>query len=382
MYQKTKYLKNITILLIIISLLLSTFFPIIEANSNHKIEINIKNSEKSIKQDLPDLKFLNLKIWWGRTNTTGIFVDYDIINDGATYYSDDPISSNLSFFIYENNSQIGYINQTPIFYPSIWYEKEILGGNQFFKMTKKPEKITVKIDYTNLIKESNENNNNQTVTVLKGITITGKIRIEENGEIKPINNIIELNEFNNYSLSTYGYRHFYSNENGSYNISICPKEPIKKPQKYYIMAKNLENTNILINETKPLIEGENISIDLIFSGVPPEKPKKPFGRKIGKTNRTYQFFTSNNDKDQDNISYKFDWGDGNYSKWLGPFPTNEIIIANHSWEKKESYTIKVISKDNKSMLGTWSDPLTINIPEKEFYTQFLFTIIHYIIEKK
>ena len=89
-----------------------------------------------------------------------------------------------------------------------------------------------------------------------------------------------MNEFDNNTLSTFGYRHFLSDENGSYNISICPKEPLNEPQRYYIMAKNLDNNKILINETKSLSEGENISVDLIFSGVSPEKPNKPFGRKI------------------------------------------------------------------------------------------------------
>ena len=376
-----KSIKINTILLITIILLFSNFFPIIEANNQVKIEKNILNNNKSTNQNLPDLKFLNLKIWWGRTNTTGIFVDYDVINNGSSYYSNEPISSNLSFFIYENNSLFGYFNQTPLFYPSIWYEREILGGNNFFKMSKKPEKITVKIDFTNLIKESNENNNNLTVSVFNGITITGKILMEENGDIKPLNNIIELNEFDNNTLSTFGYRHFLSDENGSYNISICPKEPLNEPQRYYIMAKNLDNNKILINETKSLSEGENISVDLIFSGVSPEKPNKPFGRKIGRTNRTYLFFTSNIDENDDNISYKFDWGDGNYSNWIGPLPSNEIVIANHTWKKTETYTIKVISKDSKGMLSIWSDPFTINIPEKEFYTHFLFNIIHYLIEK-
>lgn len=377
-----KSIKINTILLITIILLFSNFFPIIEANTQVKIEKNILNNfNKTTNQNLPDLNFLNLKIWWGRTNTTGIFVDYDVINNGSTYYSNEPISSNLSFFIYENNSLFGYFNQTPLFYPSIWYEREILGGNNFFKMSKKPEKITVKIDFTNLIKESNENNNNLTVSVFNGITITGKILMEENGDIKPLNDIIELNEFDNNTLSTFGYRHFLSDGNGSYNISICPKEPLNEPKRYYIMAKNLENNKILINETQSLSEGENISVDLIFSGVSPEKPNKPFGRKIGRTNRTYLFFTSNIDENNDNISYKFDWGDGNYSKWIGPLPPNEIVFANHTWEKTETYTIKVISKDTKGMLSIWSDPFTINIPEKEFYTHFLFNIIYYLIEK-
>jgi hypothetical protein len=248
-------------------------------------------------------------------------------------------------------------------------------------MSNKPDKIIVKIDFKNQINESNENNNNQTITVYDGITIRGEIKKDENGEIKPINDIIELNEYNNKTLSTFGYRHFLSDENGSYHISICPKEPVNTPQKYYIMAKNILSNQVLINETIPLKEGENLTLNLIFSGSSPDKPTKPIGRKIGKTNRKYIFFTTTNDMDNNNISYKFNWGDGNYSEWIGPFYPNKIIFTNHTWFKNEKYTIKVISKDTNGMLSIWSDPLTINIPEKQFYTNFLFEILNYILEK-
>ena len=106
-----------------IILIFSSFNPIINANSQ-KINENQNNIDKKMIQNLPDLKFLDLKAWWGETNTTGLFVDYDVINNGNTYYSNIPIISNLSFYIYDNNSLFGYINQTPLFYPSIWYESE------------------------------------------------------------------------------------------------------------------------------------------------------------------------------------------------------------------------------------------------------------------
>lgn len=380
MYNTNKNYTLYTILLITIILIFSSFNPIISANSQ-KINENQNTIDKKMIQNLPDLRFLDLKAWWGETNTTGIFVDYDVINNGSTYYSNIPIISNLSFYIYDNNSLFGYINQTPLFYPSIWYESEILGGNNFFEMSKKPDKITVIIDFENQIIESNENNNNKTILVYNGITVKGEIKKNESGELIPINQIIELNEFNNTSLSTFGYRHFLSDENGTYQISICPKEPLNMPQEYYIMAKNFENNQILINETKALKDGENLTLNLIFSGSSPDKPNKPIGRKIGKTDRKYLFLTTNSDSDNDNISYKFDWGDGSYSDWIGPFYPNKIIITNHTWIKNEKYTIKVISKDTKGMLSVWSDPLTINIPEKEFYSNFLYEIINYIKEK-
>jgi len=379
---KLKFKRKL-IFLITIIFIISLIFPL---NGANKIEQNNMNKNKffteSINNTLPDLTFLDLRAWWGRTNTTGLFVDFDVINMGNTYYSNEPIISNLTFLINDNNSLFGYINQTPLFYPSIWYEREILGGCNFFEMKKKPEKITVKIDFTNLIKESNENNNNKTISVLNGITISGKIYENNSGEIQLIKNIIEFNGYDNHSLSTFGYRHFLSDENGSYNISICPIEPLNNPIVYHIMARNTENNIIIINETKPLSEGDNTTIDILFSGSPPEKPNKPFGSKIGRTNRTYLFFTSGTDLDDDNVSYKFDWGDGEFSEWLGPFKSNEVVVANHSWNQTESYTIKVMSRDTKGMISKWSNPLTVNIPKKQDYCNIIYYIFNNLINQK
>jgi hypothetical protein len=57
---------------------------------------------------------------------------------------------------------------------------------------------------------------------------------------------------------------------------------------------------------------------------------------------------------------KWDWGDGNISEWLGPYPSGQIINASHTWWTLGSYEIRVKLKD---MNGTeyLSDPLIITI---------------------
>jgi len=329
------------------------------------IDNSVTKTVASANNGLPDLIFAELRAWWGSLNTTGItgiFVDYDVNNKGDTYYGNEPIVSNLSFFADDNMTSFGYILQSPMFYPSIWYPGEILGGCNFFEMDEKPDTITVKIDFTNLIPESDETNNNLTVAVLLGVTISGSAYKNENGEMIPFEGIIELNQYDDDSLSDFGYRHYWSDENGNYSMSLCPMEPLDEPHIYDIMACDIADGLKILKKTNLVKAGENATLDFLF-GAPPDTPDRPFGRKLGLANRTYLFFSSTSDKNYDQIYYKFSWGDGIYSNWIGPYASNEIISAGHAWNESGAYTIRVVSKNSIGMLSEWSNSLKISIPE-------------------
>jgi hypothetical protein len=119
--------KKIIIIFIILILINILINPISLANVNDsrynrlndiKSENLSKSSSSSFKKesflDLPDLNFLSLKSWWGYTNRSGIFVDYDINNSGEHYQSLMQIESNLTFFANDNSTPFGYIIQRPL----------------------------------------------------------------------------------------------------------------------------------------------------------------------------------------------------------------------------------------------------------------------------
>ncbi|MEM2259113.1 MAG: C25 family cysteine peptidase [Candidatus Thermoplasmatota archaeon] len=105
---------------------------------------------------------------------------------------------------------------------------------------------------------------------------------------------------------------------------------------------------------------------------PPEKPQKPAGSNKGKVKNEYSFSTFAVDKEGDKIYYKWDWGDGNISDWIGPFKANESINSTHSWEKKGVYSVKVIARDEYGGISEWSEPASIAIP---FFRENLFSRI-------
>jgi len=351
--------SKIIVCSIIFFLFLSVFSPILNANSN----LNNKKSKEAsdIDLNLPDLIFLSIKSWWGYTNTSGIFVDYDIINRGDNYSSLLPIESNLTFFSNGNNTPFGYIIQKPLLHPHSWYRGEILGGNFFFDMDEKPDNITVIIDYTNLIIESDENNNNITANVENGIQLSGKIYKKIDEEFYLLNDTVEFNQFNETSLNDFGFRHFWSNEYGEYNMSLCPKDPIDDYHIYGIKACFLSQNIILIKNTLPVKSGENITLDFIFEGNPPQKPINPIGSKISFVNRNVTFLSKGSDNDSDKLFYKFSWGDGEYSDWIGPIESENIVITKNFWDKPDKYNVNVIVKDSNDILSEWSDDSTITI---------------------
>ena len=104
---------------------------------------------------------------------------------------------------------------------------------------------------------------------------------------------------------------------------------------------------------------------LIEYDTPPDKPDKPSGETIGKTEVEYTFYTNINDPQDDEIYYLWDWGDGTTSGWLGPIDSGEMVTAKHTWYAEGDYEIKVKAKDRGDSMSEWSDPLEISIPKSK-----------------
>jgi hypothetical protein len=95
------------------------------------------------------------------------------------------------------------------------------------------------------------------------------------------------------------------------------------------------------------------------SNTPPDKPTKPSGQRIGVTGENYRFKTTTTDEDGDKIYYKWGWGDGTFSEWLGPFDSGEEVSVLHNWSQRGIYLVKVKARDEHRAESEWSDPLII-----------------------
>ena len=95
---------------------------------------------------------------------------------------------------------------------------------------------------------------------------------------------------------------------------------------------------------------------------PPAKPTLE-GPDHGVYNQSLTYTSSTTDPDGESVFYKFDWGNGETSGWLGPYASGEIITESHSWARIGAYYVKVIAKDNKSSTSDWSDSIRVEIAD-------------------
>ncbi len=96
--------------------------------------------------------------------------------------------------------------------------------------------------------------------------------------------------------------------------------------------------------------------------LPPEIPAKPTGRLSGEPGKTYLYSTVSTDPDDDGLFYMWDWGDGTFSDWLGPYPSETMISTQKSWDVEGTYSIKVKAKDIYDHETNWSEPLDVTMP--------------------
>jgi len=123
----------------------------------------------------------------------------------------------------------------------------------------------------------------------------------------------------------------------------------------------------------------------------PEEPDRPIGPLNGKVGRKYTYSTILFDPDGDQMYCKWDWGDGTFSDWLGPYNSDVEVEASHIWSEKGSYQIKVKAKDVYDAESDWSEPLSISMPRNRltirhmllnFLERFpnIFPVLRHIIE--
>ena len=112
---------------------------------------------------------------------------------------------------------------------------------------------------------------------------------------------------------------------------------------------------------------------------PPNKPARPTGAKKGTVGEEYNFSTSTSDQDGDMIYYKWDWGDGTFSDWLGPFNSGEEASVTHQWSRLGIYNVKVKARDEHRDESDWSDPLYIRMPV--YQNILLLNLVFEFLEK-
>jgi hypothetical protein len=112
---------------------------------------------------------------------------------------------------------------------------------------------------------------------------------------------------------------------------------------------------------------------------PPFKPTVLDGPRNAGKGIPLEFLTVAPDPEGDNVSYQWDWGDGNISEWYGPYDFGQQTTATHEWAENGTYEIKVHAQDWSGKQSGWSKAYNVSItPQVELsnckpgYLYFVF----------
>jgi hypothetical protein len=98
----------------------------------------------------------------------------------------------------------------------------------------------------------------------------------------------------------------------------------------------------------------------ITNNTAPEKPTIT-GPTKGKPGVTYEYSFQSVDPEDQLVSYFIDWGDGNTTGWLGLYDSGQQITVNHTWDVKQTFTVKAKARDVIGAESEWAT-MTVKIP--------------------
>jgi len=111
----------------------------------------------------------------------------------------------------------------------------------------------------------------------------------------------------------------------------------------------------------------------------PSKPERPSGPTTGKPDIEYVFSSSTVDPFDLDLYYLFDWGEGNFSEWIGPYNSGDECSTSKIWSEKGTYEIKVKAKNENGAESDWSEPLSFSTPKnKPINSPFLDFLEHHL----
>jgi hypothetical protein len=94
---------------------------------------------------------------------------------------------------------------------------------------------------------------------------------------------------------------------------------------------------------------------------PPTPPSIIDGPKYGSIGHYYTYHA--NFVGEEPMYFKFSWGDGTYSGWLGPYNSGESCEAKHEYDMPGTYRIRVAVKGSLDVESDWSTELNVCIME-------------------
>jgi len=171
-----------------------------------------------------------------------------------------------------------------------------------------------------------------------------------------INNPVEFHGFTHGGTPEYSWNWDFGDSN--YSVLQNPNHAYINPGNYTVVVTVMDSENEIVYDY------DMTWAKIKESNTPPETPERPEGTINGKSHSSYSYYTYTTDQDaEDWIYFMYDWGDNNFSAWIGPYETGEIVTATHKWTDKGHYKIRVKAWDRYNGESPWSEALDIYLTE-------------------
>lgn len=134
----------------------------------------------------------------------------------------------------------------------------------------------------------------------------------------------------------------------------------------YIQSPGLDNEG----DYKTVLEWECLgdpTLAISEESQPPSTPDRPSGPTNGGVLEEYTYTTTATDPEGDEIYYLFDWGDGTYSGWIGPYLSGYTASVTNTWFEEGTYEVRVKAKDIHGKQSDWSEPLSVTMPKNKIH---------------
>jgi hypothetical protein len=110
--------------------------------------------------------------------------------------------------------------------------------------------------------------------------------------------------------------------------------------------------------------GLMVAVLVLLAGCWNEPPSPPMmnGPLFAQRGESTWFYAYSYDPDSDSLSYRFQWGDGTETEWLGLFPSGTDCAASHLYGDTGTFGVRAKSKDVRHETG-WSETLFVRVGE-------------------
>ncbi len=95
---------------------------------------------------------------------------------------------------------------------------------------------------------------------------------------------------------------------------------------------------------------------------PPAKPSAPSGPPTGHGGSVLRFSTSTTDPDGDDLVYRFEWGNGDTSRWSSlTIPGESLYTLGYTWQAKGIFELRAQAADEHGVESEWSDASAVTL---------------------